>query len=190
MQHVLKLVYFDIGNPELGCRHIDKSNSCNLLASFFQKTDRREIIIVPVVKNLVAVGNAGRNDIGNLPPHNAFGLGRIFDLIANGNLEPFPHQFGDVTLTGMMRKPGHGNIGSRAVRASGQNDIERFRHLPGVVVKRLVKITHTKQQKKIRIAFLDFQILTHHGSCFPRAFNAGFSAHILTILQGSEKRLE
>ena len=113
---------------------------------------------MPIVEQLVAVGDTRSNNVGDFAANNSFGIRRIFNLVTHRHLEPFFHQFGNVPFAGMVGKARHGYID----RAFGEHNVQGGRDCNGIVKKGFVKIANPEEQQKIGIPLLDLQILPHH----------------------------
>ena len=115
----------DGGNPELRRRHVDISNTRKLTTAVLQESGGTEVIVAAVIKNAVAVSNAGGYDIGDFASNNTLGHGGILDLIADRHLEALADKLGYVAFAGMMGKTRHRNVGGSTVRTAGQDDVDR-----------------------------------------------------------------
>ena len=89
-------------------------------------------------------------------------LGRILDLLADGDAEAEPDQLLQIVVGGMHRHAAHRDVLALMLAALGQHDAERPAGLLGVVEEQLVEIAHAVEQQRIRVRRLDLDELLHH----------------------------
>ena len=105
---------------------------------------------------------AWRDDADDLALDDAFRLPRIFDLIADGDAEPFPDQARDVAVDGVERHAAHRNPAAvRILGSGGQRELERARGDERVLVEHLVEVAHPEKEDRIAMLLLGIEILSH-----------------------------
>ena len=90
------------------------------------------------------------------------GLGRVLDLLADGDAIALGDQFLEILVGGVDGHAAHRNVVALMLAALGESDAKRPRGDLGVGEEHLVEIAHPVEQQAIRIGRLDLQILRHH----------------------------
>ena len=105
-----------------------------------------------------------RHDTHDFAPDDAFGLPRVFDLLADRDAIALSHEPGEIAVNGMKGHAAHRNRpAGRVFRARGQREIERARRDQGVLEEHLVEVAHAKEHDGIAILPLGVMVLTHGG---------------------------
>jgi len=110
---------------------------------------------------------AGGDDPDHIAPDDGLaaallGFGRVFDLIADGNLEAGADQPRQVSLVAVRRHAAHRDVLAQMLAALGQRDVQRSRRGDGVIEEQLVEVAHAVEQQAVRVLALDRQVLGHH----------------------------
>jgi len=129
--------------------------------------DGRQAIGAAGVQQPVLGQGARGDDAHHVAAHHrlaaAFpGLGGVFHLLADGDLEAGPDQLGQVGLRRVRRHPGHGDRRAGMGAAMGQGDADGGRSAGGVVEEQLVEIAHAEEHQGVGLARLGLEILRHH----------------------------
>ena len=85
----------------------------------------------------------------------------ILDLFADRDLVPFPDQFCNIAVNGMVRDAGKGDPVVPALRARGEHDIQFACNESGIAVEGLVKIPDPEEEDGVRVLCLQFLVLAH-----------------------------
>src|SRR5207248_2494905 len=83
---------------------------------------------------------------------------------ADGNLESFADQLGNVIFRGVIRYPAHGDGNAFFLVARGQRDLQLTRGRDRVAKKQFVKISQPEKEQSIGMLLLDRGILPHERS--------------------------
>ncbi len=89
------------------------------------------------------------------------GLGRVFQLFADGDLEALADQPRQIAVHGVDRHPGHGDVLALVLAAFGQGDAQRRRRLLRVLEEQFVEVAHAEEQHGFGLCSLDRQVLGH-----------------------------
>ena len=106
-------------------------------------------------------GGAGGDDPRDFAPHQFLGQARIFDLLADRDLESLADQLRDVAFGGVVRHAAHGNGDAFFFVARGERDLQFFGGQDGVVEEKLVEISQAEEQQGAGMLLLDGGILPH-----------------------------
>ena len=90
------------------------------------------------------------------------GLGRVFDLLADGDLEALADQAREIGLVAVDRHAAHRDVLARVLAALGERDVEGRGGLHRVVEEQLVEVAHAVEQQAVGMGRLDRQVLRHH----------------------------
>ena len=90
------------------------------------------------------------------------GLGRVFHLLADGDLEAQADQLGQVGFRRVLRHPGHRDRLAVVVTPEGLRDAEGGGGLVGVVEEQLVEVAHPEEDHRVRMPRLHLEELLHH----------------------------
>jgi hypothetical protein len=90
------------------------------------------------------------------------GLGGVFQLFANGDLEAGADQLGEIGLGRVHGHAGHGDVLARMLAAIGQGDPQRLGRAAGVVEEQLVEVAHAEEHQGVGLARLGLEELRHH----------------------------
>ena len=125
---------------------------------------RSEIIILPLFQHTAFRNGAGGDDPGDIPFHNALGLGGIFHLLANSHLVALCHQTGNVSIHRMVRHTAHRGLLFLGLVSipGGQGQIKFPGSGLGIFIKHFVEVTKAEEQDTILIALFDLEILPTH----------------------------
>ena len=102
--------------------------------------DGGEVVVAGGVEDFVFGDGAGGDDAGDFAADDAFGLGGVFHLVADGGLLAGADEFGEVGVNGVVGDAAHG--GSAAL---GEGHAEDGGGGAGVVEKHLVEVAEPKQ---------------------------------------------
>ena len=127
---------------------------------------------------------ARRHQAHHLPADDGFRpafarLGRVLDLLADGDAVALADQPVQIVLGALDRHAAHGNVLSLVLAALGQDNAERPGGDLGVVEEQFVEIAHPVEQEGAGILRLDRAVLRHHRRDFgairaaPRSFAGG-----------------
>ena len=123
--------------------------------------DCRQKIILAVVENSVADGDAGGYKLGYAAFDELLRCLRVFELLADGHALAGAHELRQICVEGMVGKPCQFDILRRAVGAPCQRDAQNFAGRHRVVGKSLIEIAHTKEQHRVGVLLLSLDILLH-----------------------------
>ena len=111
------------------------------------------------------VGRGSRREHArDLALHQLLGQPRIFHLLADGDLESFANQFGNVVFRRVIRHAAHGNGGALFFVARGERDLQFARGDHCVFEEQLVEVAQAEEQERAGMFFLDRGILPHQWS--------------------------
>ena len=118
-------------------------------------------------KQRVLGERAGRHETGDVAAHQRLGaalarLGRVLDLLADGDPVAERDQPMQIFLGALDRHAAHRDVAAQMLAALGEHDAERAAGGLGVVEEHLVEIAHPVEQQAIGIGGLDLDILLHH----------------------------
>ena len=113
---------------------------------------------------LAAVGDrAGSHHPHHVTLHQAFDLGRVLQLLADGDLVARLGQPGNVAVHRMEGDTAHGRLGRGALAPGGEGDLQGAGRLQGIVVKHLIEVAHPEHQDGILMPRLYVVVLLKHG---------------------------
>ncbi len=132
------------------------------------RSDRDQPIGAAVFEQAVLGQGTGRNDANNAAFDHGLGaaflgLGRIFELLADGDAKPQPDQLGDIGIDRMRRHAGQRDIIIAKLAALGQGQRQGAGSGDGVVEEQLVEVAHAEEQQGIGMLGLGLQVLRHDG---------------------------
>ena len=87
---------------------------------------------------------------------------RVADLLADHRRFASLDQLGEVGLQRMEGHAAHLDRHARRLPARGQRDVEQARRFLGILVEKLVEITHPVEEQRVRMIRLERQVLAHH----------------------------
>ena len=122
--------------------------------------DGTQEVVVLGGEDVIVQGNSGSHQFGDATLYNAFGLFGVFQLIADGHALSRFHQFGQIGVQGVVRKPGQFGL-VPAIVPVGKDNAQNFGGLYRVLPKGFIKVAHTEQQQRIRVFYLDGIVLLH-----------------------------
>ena len=117
----------------------------------------------------VRIADTRCDEFGNTPLDQFLRQFGIFELVANGDTQSCPHEFGQVGIEGVERKARHLqslHSTTAAVRTMCQRDIQDLRRLHGILCVSLIEVAATEEQHRVRILRFDVAKLLHHRSYF------------------------
>ena len=128
---------------------------------------RRQPVGAAGVEQTVLGQGAGRHHPHHITPDHRFGaallgLGGIFHLFADRDLEPGPDQPRQIAVDRMDRHPGHGDVTALMLAAPRQGDAQYPGGRLGILEEQLVEVTHAEKQQGVGLARLGGQVLGHH----------------------------
>ena len=148
-----------------------------VVAGFFEpegaggEVDEGDAVVVAVAENsgevVVAFGvedvffkdGSGGDDAGDFAADDALGLGGIFHLFADGDLDPGADKASEVHFGGVVGDAAHGDA-----LAFGEGDVEDLGGAFGVVEEHFVEVTHAEEEEGVVGQFAaDSAELLHHG---------------------------
>ncbi len=129
---------------------------------------RGQIIVGARVEQRVFGQRARRHEPHDGPGDHRFaaalaGFGRVLDLLADGDLEPFADQLLKIGFVGVHGHAAHGDIFAQMLAAFGQRDVEGPGGGHRIVEEELLEIAHAVEQQRAGMGLLDLHILGHHG---------------------------
>ena len=86
------------------------------------------------------------------------GLGRVLDLVADGDAVAGVQQLAEMVSSGWWGKPGHRD----GLVPAGQRQAQHAGGHLGVVVEELVEVAHAEEQQHARVPVLGLPVLLHH----------------------------
>ena len=92
------------------------------------------------------------------------GDSRVLHLLADGDLESFADELGDVVFGRVVGHAAHGDGDAFFLVARGQRDLQLARGDHGVLEEELVEIAQAKEEQRVGMLFLDRGILPHQRS--------------------------
>ena len=119
----------------------------------------KEAVVGPA-EQTVLDDRPGRHDAGHLASNEALREPGVLDLVADGDLVPFPDEATQVALDGVVRDPGHRGPVAAGVRGpGGQHHIELAGEQSRVVPERLVEVADPEEHEVARVPGLDAFVL-------------------------------
>ncbi len=91
----------------------------------------------------------------------AFGVGRVFHLLANCDAEALADQPFKILLRSMDGHAAHRDVVAQMLAALGQRDVQRFGRFGRVVKEKFVKVAHAVKQQIFGVGRLDLLVLGH-----------------------------
>ncbi len=122
---------------------------------------QQQIVHFVVQQGFIGQG-ARRHNPHHLAIHGPLAGGRIADLLGDGHRDPGLHQSRQIILCSVVGHAAHGNGFPGGFSARGERNIQQFGRALGILIKQLVKITHTVEHQVLRVICLDAQELLHH----------------------------
>ena len=157
------------GDAELAGRNVDPGDGVDVGAvrPALLAGDGGEVVVARGLEQRVLGERARRHQADHLARHHRLrpalpGLGRVLDLLADGDAVAGGDQLLEVLVGGVDGHAAHGDIGAQMLAALGQRDAQRAACDLGVVEEQLVEIAHPVEQQAIGIGPLDLEILRHH----------------------------
>ena len=137
-----------------------------------------QIVVLPHFQYIIVERHTWRYEFGYATPHNAFGHGGVFELVADGYALARPHKFGQIGVERMVRKTCQLFL-RPAIVAAREDNAQNTTGPDGIFAEGLVKIAHPKQQQRTRIFGLDLVVLTIERRFFDGSgfFNGRRSGH-------------
>ena len=116
-------------------------------------------VVVAVVAQHALLGHGARSDDArDLAPDDALGRGRVFHLIADGDLEVGADELREIGVEGVVGDPAH-----RVAAALRERDAQDRRGAPRVLEEHLVEVPETEHDDHVFGDFgLDALVLAHH----------------------------
>jgi hypothetical protein len=124
--------------------------------------DGGEEVVGAAVEDVLLGEGARGHDAGHVAVHEAFGLGGVLDLLADGDAVAGADEAFDVALGGVVREAGHGD-GVGAFVARGEGEAQVAGAGLGVVKEDLVEIAHAEEEDGVLVPLFEGQVLPHHG---------------------------
>ncbi len=148
---------------EIAGRHVDPGHRRPLP----QPRQRRQVVVAPRVEQTILGQGAGGDHPYHVTCHQRLaaalaGLGRILELLADGDLEAFADQPLQIELGTVHRHPAHGDVHAGVPAPSGQRDVEGGCRLLGILEEQLVEIAHAEEQQGTRMSGLERLVLGDH----------------------------
>ena len=108
------------------------------------------------------IGRCARgDDASDFSPHQLLRHSRVFDLLADGDLEALADQLRDVAFGGVMGDAAHRDGDAFFFVARGERDLQFFGGEDGVVEEEFVEISQAEEQQGAGMLLLDGGILPH-----------------------------
>ncbi len=126
-------------------RYVEEGNA--KFVDTLTKMNGGEVVVAAPVEYVVVERHTRRNQFSNAPFHNAFGHGRVFELVADGYALARPHQLGQVGIQRMVRKTSQLFV-RPAVVALGERDAQNAAGFNGIFAEGFVEITHPEKQQR------------------------------------------
>jgi hypothetical protein len=133
-----------------------------------------QVVVALAVEHVVVERHAGGHQFGHAALDDALGHLGVFELVADGDAFAGPHQLGQVSVEGVVRKARQRHVAGRPVGTLGENNVEDFAGLDGILPEGFVKIAYPEQQQRPRVPGLDEVVLLHQGRLFGRGRFSGF----------------
>ena len=129
-----------------------------------------DVVVFVLVQHTAFGDGTGGDDAGDVPLHQPLGGGRVFHLLADGDLVALLHQPGDVGVHAVVGDAAHGRLFllGLAPVTGGQGEVKFPGRQFGVLVKHLVKVAQAEHQDAVLVLVLDLLILPPHGGQFIR----------------------
>ena len=147
-------------------RNIDASKPKNVVRRSAARDGEQTIGADGIEQKLLGDG-ARRHQAHHLAADHGFaaalaGLGRVLDLLANGDAVALADQPIQIILGALDRHAAHGDVHALMLAALRQDNGERTGGDLGVFKKQFVEIAHAIEEERARIRRLDRVILRHH----------------------------
>jgi hypothetical protein len=129
--------------------------------------DGRQAVGAAGVQQAVLGQGAGGHDPDDVAADHRLGaallgLGRVFHLLADGDLEAHADQLGQIGLGGVLRHAGHRDRLAVVRAPEGLADAQGGGGLVGVVEEQLVEIAHPEEDQGVGLPRLHLEELLHH----------------------------
>jgi hypothetical protein len=129
--------------------------------------NRKEEVAAPRVEQAVFGQRARGDDPHHVAPHQALaaappGLGRIFELLADRDLEALADQPVQVKLGIVDRHPAHRDVLARMPAALGERDVQGRGRRNRIFEEQLVEVAHAEEQECVGMGALEYLILRDH----------------------------
>ena len=129
------------------------------------EVDGGEVVAAPLLEHGLAGDRAGGDDPDDVALHKALGLGRVLELLADGDLETGAQQLRYVHVRRLVRHAAHGRLLSGGLVAvpRRQRQIQLLGGCDGVLVEHLVEVAQTEEKYAVVIPALYFIVLPLEG---------------------------
>ncbi|MEA2586221.1 MAG: hypothetical protein QOF33_4306, partial [Thermomicrobiales bacterium] len=105
---------------------------------------------------------AGSDDAGDLALDETAALGRLADLVADGDFVAGGDEAGDVAFDGVVGDAGEGDALALAHLAAGEDDVEDLGGDLGVALEGLVEVAEAEEEDRVWEPRLDLEVLAAH----------------------------
>ncbi len=155
----LRPLPIDLGRPKFSGCYVNISDA-GMVTIYHQ---RRQVVVALVFQQTGLYHRTRRHHACHLTGHQP--SDRLPHLLTDGYAVAFLDQPSNVALNGVV---GHAGHGVALITAGGElptreHQVQLPRCDPGIFVKGLVEISQPEEQNRVRVLFLDFQILTVEG---------------------------
>src|SRR6266404_1332713 len=123
--------------------------------------DGGEEIIFARVEHRDIGRRAGSDDAHDFAADNFFAWAGLLHLVADGNLESRPDEFGNITVGSVIGHAAHRNRLALFAVARGESDLQFARGKHGVFVEEFVEVAEAEKQQRVRIARFNRVVLLH-----------------------------
>ena len=131
--------------------------------------DRRDVGVAVAVEHRRVGHRPRRHDAGHVAVDQGPAAVQTADLLADGDFVTGRDEPRDVTVSRMVRDPGHGNADALAHLPAGEHDVQDTRRGFRIVLECLVEIPEAKEEDGVRESLFDLEILAaNRGHCLER----------------------
>ena len=156
-QQFVDILVVAFGRIKFAGRNIQKRHAGALLT----KKNRCEKSIFLAVQHVVAIRHARRNQFDHATFDDLLRGFRVLELLANRYPFAGAHQFRQVGVDGMVRKPGQFDERSRAVGPARQRNAQYPAGPDRILAESFIKIAHPKQQDGVAVHRFHAVVLFH-----------------------------
>ncbi len=152
------VIALELGGAKFASREIERRESHSIARA---RHAAQEVVLLGAE---MRVGSGARREHPrDLALHQLLGDSRVLHLLADGDLESFANELGDVILSRVVGDTAHGYRNALLLVARGQRDLQFARGDHGVFEEQFVEIAETKEDERIGVFFFDRGILPHQG---------------------------
>ena len=125
--------------------------------------DAGDVVVLVILKHTALDDGARRDHPDDVPLDEALGLGRVFHLLADGDLIALCDEAGHIALVAVKGHAAHGRTFLEAALLARKGQVQLPRGRERIVEEHLVEIADAIEKDLILMLFFYLKILLHHG---------------------------